>query len=173
MALLFEGFPRKLAPASLKPGRWFATSHKYEAKVCVMTDASDGDNPIVLAFGQYRAQHLDFTPVLLKDLTETLLTIDCDIVFAPAGPAGRLALPLPSRRTSPHGALLQLSGGEFGIGVGGPGGGFTAVSLVSGQVAPAYDLAFDHWSLTLRRGAMEMTLGAYETDARRSARMTG
>jgi hypothetical protein len=173
MALLFEGFPRKLAPASLKPGRWFATSHKYEAKVCVMTDAVDGETPIVLVFGQYRAQHLEFQPVLLKDLTETLLTVDCDIVFAPAGPAGRLALPMPSRRTSPQGALLQLHGGEYGIGVSGPGGGFTAVSLVSGQVVEAYDLAFDHWSLTLRRGAVEMVLGIYETDARRAARLTG
>lgn len=170
MALVFEGFPRLLEPSSLKPGRWFATSFKGETRVCVMTDAAEDRIPIALAFGQHRAQHIEFEPVLLRDFTETLLTLDCDIVFAPAGPAGRLPLPLPSKRKAPHGALLHLAGGEFGIGVAGRGGRFTAVSLTSGHIAERFDLAFDHWSLTLRRGALETVMGVYEPEARRLAR---
>lgn len=173
MALVFEGFPRLLEPSALKPGRWFATSYKLETRVCVMTDAAEDGVPIVLAFGQHKAQHVEFEPVLLKDLTETLLTLDCDIVFAPAGPAGRMALPVPSKRKSPHGALLHLTGGEFGIGIAARGGRFTAVSLASGHIAERYDLAFDSWSLTLRRGTLETLMGVYEPETRRLARLAG
>lgn len=173
MALLFEGFPRLLDPSALRPGRWFATSYKLETRVCVMTDAAEDGVPIALAFGQHKAQHIEFEPVLVRDLTETLLTLDCDIVFAPTGPPGTLPLPLPSRRKSPHGALLHLTGGEFGIGIAARGGRFTAVSLSSGHIAERYDLAFDTWSLTLRRGALETVMGVYEPEGRRLARAAG
>jgi hypothetical protein len=173
MALLFEGFPHLLDPAALKPGRWFATSYRYEPRVCVMTEVSEDSSPIVLAFSQNRPECVDFSPILLRDLQERLLSLDYDIVFAPAGPGGRAPLPLPSRRAKPHGALLQLPGGDYGIGVSGRNGGFTAVSLSTGRVVEVHYLAFDHWSLTLRRGAMELCLGAYESEARRAARAAG
>ena len=59
------------------------------------------------------------------------------------------------------GALLRMRSGDLGLGFAGAAGGLVAVSLSTGLRVEGYDLVFDRWTLSLRRGGAELLVGAF------------
>jgi hypothetical protein len=162
MPVSFEGFPRVVDREAMKPGRWFVAAEGARPLVCFSTEeGGEGGERLVLTFGSTRPETLDFAPTPLKSLVGPLATLEHEVVFAPglAGHSPQLTAPL--RRPFRPGALLRMKSGDLGLGFAGPGGGLTAVSLSSGLRNEGYDLVFDRWTLSLRRGASELLIGAY------------
>ena len=163
MSVLFEGFPRILDRSAIKPGRWFMAASNKGPLLCFMTDAEVEAGAVVLTFRTGRIDQLEFTPALLKDIVGALTTIEDDIVFAPGEGIQKLLLLAPTRRPFPSGALLRLRSGEVGIGFGERlGGELMIISLSSGLRTDGYELVFDRWSLSLRRGAAESLVGHFK-----------
>jgi hypothetical protein len=162
MPVSFEGFPRVIDREAMKPGRWFVAADGARPLICFSTEeGGEGGERLVLTFGTTRPETLDFAPATLKSLVGPLATLEHEVVFAPglAGLSPQLTAPL--RRPFRPGALLRLKSGDLGLGFAGVGGGLTAVSLLSGLRSEGYDLVFDRWTLSLRRGASELLIGAY------------
>jgi hypothetical protein len=162
MPVSFEGFPRVIDREAMKPGRWFVAADGARPLICFSTEeGGEGGERLVLTFGTTRPETLDFAPATLQSLVGPLATLEHDVVFAPglAGHSPQLTAPL--RRPFRPGALLRLKSGDLGLGFAGPSGGLTAVSLLSGLRSEGYDLVFDRWTLSLRRGASELLIGAY------------
>jgi len=161
MPVSFEGFPRVIDREAMKPGRWFVAADGARPLICFSTEEGEGGERMVLSFGTTRPETLDFAPATLQSLVGPLATLEHEVVFAPglAGHSPQLTAPL--RRPFRPGALLRLKSGDLGLGFAGPGGGLTAVSLLSGLRSEGYDLVFDRWTLSLRRGASELLIGAY------------
>jgi hypothetical protein len=161
MPVTFEGFPRIVERAALKPGRWFVAAEGLRPLICFSTDEGEGDERLILTFGTTRPETLDFAPAALKDLTGPLATLEHEVVFAPglAGQSPQLTAPI--RRPFRPGALLRMRNGDLGLGFAGAAGGLVAVSLATGFRTDGYDLVFDRWTLSLRRGQTELLVGAY------------
>jgi hypothetical protein len=161
MPVYFEGFPRVVERAALKPGRWFVAADGARPLICFSTEEGEGDERLVLTFGVTRPEVLDFAPAPLKDLTGPLATLEHELVFAPglAGQSPQLTAPL--RRPFRAGALLRMRSGDLGLGFAGATGGLTAVSLTTGLRVEGYDLVFDRWTLSLRRAGAELLVGAF------------
>ncbi|HEY1751972.1 MAG TPA: hypothetical protein VGG29_11955 [Caulobacteraceae bacterium] len=161
MPVTFEGFPRIVERAALKPGRWFVAAEGARPLICFSTDEGEGEERLVLTFGTTRPETLDFAPAPLKSLTGPLATLEHELVFAPglAGQSPQLTAPL--RRPFRPGALLRMRNGDLGLGFASAAGGLMAVSLASGLRAEGYDLVFDRWTLSLRRGEAELLVGAF------------
>ena len=162
MAVYFEGFPRVVERAALKPGRWFVAAEGARPLICFSTEeGGDGDDRLILTFGTTRPETLDFAPAPLKNLTGPLATLEHELVFAPGLAGHSPQLTAPIRRPFRPGALLRMRSGDLGLGFAGAGGGLVAVSLSSGLRAEGYDLVFDRWTLSLRRGGGELLVGAF------------
>jgi hypothetical protein len=161
MPVYFEGFPRIVERAALKPGRWFVAAEGARPLICFSTDEGEGDERLILTFGTTRPETLDFAPATLKSLVGPLATLEHEVVFAPglAGHSPQLTAPL--RRPFRAGALLRLRNGDLGLGFANPSGGLIAVSLATGVRGEGYDLVFDRWTLSLRRGGGELLVGAF------------
>jgi hypothetical protein len=54
-----------------------------------------------------------------------------------------------------------MRSGDLGLGFAGTGGTLVAVSLNTGLKVDGYDLVFDRWTLSLRRGGGELLVGAF------------
>jgi len=162
MPVYFEGFPRVVERAALKPGRWFVAAEGARPLICFSTEeGGEGDERLILTFGATRPEALDFAPTPLKSLTGPLATLEHELVFAPGLAGHSPQLTAPVRRPFRPGALLRMRSGDLGLGFAGPVGGLTAVSLTSGLRVDGYDLVFDRWTLSLRRGATELLVGAF------------
>jgi hypothetical protein len=162
MPVVFEGFPRVVERAALKPGRWFVAAEGSRPLICFSTDeGGEGDDRLILTFGTTRPEALDFVPAPLKSLTGPLATLEHEVVFAPGLAGHSPQLTAPVRRPFRPGALLRLKNGDLGLGFAGEGGGLIAVSLSNGLRADGYDLVFDRWTLSLRRYQSELLVGAY------------
>ena len=75
----------------------------------------------------------------------------------------------PSTSHHASGALRRLSNGDMGIGFAEKlNGVFLIVSLASGQKVDSYELVFDRWSLSLRRGAATALVGQFRLPGWRS-----
>ncbi|HUZ11746.1 MAG TPA: hypothetical protein VMU93_02700 [Caulobacteraceae bacterium] len=163
MAVLFEGFPRIVERETLRPGRWFVASEGARPLICLATEeGGEGAQRLVLTFGSTRPEALDFAPAPLAALTGPLATLEHEAVFRPglAGQSPQLAAPM--RRALRPGALLRLANGDLGVGIVGQGGGAPViVSLATGARAEGYDLVFERWSLSLRRGGAELLVGSF------------
>ncbi|HEX3406707.1 MAG TPA: hypothetical protein VHS81_05675 [Caulobacteraceae bacterium] len=162
MPVYFEGFPRVVERAALKPGRWFVAADGARPLICFSTEeGGEGDERLILTFGTTRPETLDFAAAPLKDLTGPLATLEHELVFAPglAGHSPQLTAPL--RRPFRPGALLRMRSGDLALGFAGAGGGLIAVSLTTGLRAEGYDLVFDRWTLSLRRAGAELLVGAF------------
>lgn len=162
MPVYFEGFPRVVERASLKPGRWFVAAEGARPLICFSTEEGDeADERLILTFGTTRPETLDFAPAPLKDLIGPLATLEHELVFAPglAGQSPQLTAPI--RRPFRPGALLRMRNGDLALGFAGTSGGLIAVSLTTGLRAEGYDLVFDRWTLSLRRGGAELLVGAF------------
>ncbi|HEY1425277.1 MAG TPA: hypothetical protein VGF50_01270 [Caulobacteraceae bacterium] len=161
MPVYFEGFPRVVERAALKPGRWFVAAEGARPLICFSTDEGEDDERLILTFGTTRPEALDFAPAPLKSLTGPLATLEHELVFAPGLAGHSPQLTAPVRRPFRPGALLRMRSGDLGLGFAAAGGGLTAVSLTSGLRAEAYDLVFDRWTLSLRRSGTELLVGAF------------
>lgn len=162
MPVYFEGFPRIVEREAIKPGRWFIAAEGARPLVCFSTEeGGEAGERLILTFSTTRPETLDFATAALKSLTGPLATLEHDVVFAPGLAGHSPQLTAPIRRPFRPGALLRLKSGDLGLGFAGAAGGLTAVSLSTGLRAEGYDLVFDRWTLSLRRGAVELLVGAY------------
>jgi hypothetical protein len=162
MPVSFEGFPRIVEREAMKPGRWFVAAEGARPLICFSTeDGGEGGDRLILTFGTTRPETLDFAPTSLASLASPLATLEHDVVFAPGLAGHSPQLTAPVRRPFRPGALLRLRNGDLGLGFAGQAGALTAVSLTTGLRAEGYDLVFDRWTLSLRRGAAELLVGAF------------
>jgi len=161
MPVSFEGFPRVVDREAMKPGRWFVAADGARPLICFSTEEGDGGERMVLTFGTTRPETLEFAPTPLKSLIGPLATLEHDVVFAPGLAGHSPQLTAPVRRPFRPGALLRMKSGDLGLGFAAAAGGLIAVSLTSGLRNEGYDLVFDRWTLSLRRGGSELLIGAY------------
>ena len=102
-------------------------------------------------------------PVPVAVLVEPFATVEDDVVFSPGQSEGLPMLVAPQRRAFRPGALLRLSSGDLGIGlVTKVSEARVAVSLTSGMASEGFDLVFDRWSLSLRRGGNQTRIGHHK-----------
>ena len=170
MAVQFEGFPRVLAPSALRPCRWFTATSARGAMLCLMTDIGEEAAATVLSFRPANVDGLDFMPLTVGDLSGAFSSIEDDLVFAPGEGAKALRLQTPSRRPFLSGSLLRLRNGDLGVGYASRlGGELVLVSLASGEKCEGYELVFERWSLSLRRGEAESLIGSFRPPSALSA----
>ena len=85
------------------------------------------------------------------------------MVFAPGEGAEKLRLMAASKKPFPSGALLRLTNGDMGVGFAEKlNGELLIVSLSSGLQCDGFDLVFDRWSLSLRRGDHQALVGYFK-----------
>lgn len=161
MPVYFEGFPRVVEREALRPGRWFVAAEGARPLICFSTDEGEAAERIILTFGSTRPETLDFAPAHLKALTGPLGTLEHELVFAPGLAGQGPHLTAPVRRTFRAGSLLRLRSGDLGIAFASEAGTLIPISLAGGQRAEGVDLVFDRWTLSLRRGSHELTIGAF------------
>lgn len=163
MTVLFEGFPRTLERTALRPGRWFVAAEGLRPILCFATEARDGDDVLALTFGAPHVETVEVVPAAIGALGGPFATVEDEIVFAPGLVEGAPTLIAPSRRTFKSGSLLRLRSGDLGIGfVASRNGEMVIVSLSTGQRAEGFDLVFERWSLSLRRGNAETLIGYFK-----------
>ena len=122
MPVYFEGFPRVVERASLKPGRWFVAAEGARPLICFSTEeGGEADERLILTFGTTRPETLDFATAPLKGLTGPLATLEHELVFAPGLAGHSPQLTAPVRRPFRPGALLRLRNGDLGLGFAGAG----------------------------------------------------
>jgi hypothetical protein len=173
MAVSFEGFPRTLERKALRAGRWFVVAEGVRPVLCFATDIEEGGDRLVLTFRTAGVEIIEFAPSRVSALTAPFASVEDEIVFAPGLNERRPMLVTPGRRSFDNGSLLRLKSGDLGIGVTGKGGGLAIVSLTTGEQSEGFDLVFDRWSLSLRRGAAETLLGYFKPLAYLSERRRG
>jgi hypothetical protein len=162
MPVYFEGFPRVVERAALKPGRWFVAAEGARPLICFSTEeGGDGDERLILTFGTTRPEALDVAPTPLKQLTGPLATLEHELLFAPGLAGHSPQLTAPVRRPFRPGALLRMRSGDLALGFASASGGLVAVSLSTGLRVEGYDLVFDRWTLSLRRAGAELLVGAF------------
>lgn len=160
MSVSFEGFPRTLDRAALRPGRWFVAAEGARALLCLATEPIGAEGPLALVFSPTGVEAIEFSAVSLSALAGPFGTLEDEIVFAPGLAEGRPMLVAPARRAFRSGSLLRLRSGDLGVGFAAPAGGeLVIVSLTTGHQADGFELVFDRWSLLLRRGAAETLIG--------------
>jgi hypothetical protein len=161
LAVVFEGFPRIVDREALRPGRWFVAAEGARPIICFATDEGEGPERLVLTFGSPRPEALDVGPTALKNLSGPLATLEHEVVFTPglAGQSPQLVAPI--RRAFRAGALLRLRSGDLGLGFAAAAGQLAIVSLATGLRSEGFELVFDRWSLSLRRGAAELLVGSF------------
>ncbi len=166
MSISFEGFPRVLDRSALRPGRWFVAAEGLRPILCFATEAMSAEDPIALTFGAPRVEAIDVVPALISSLSGPFGTVEDEVIFSPGmGDRGPM-LVAPTRRAFRSGALLRLKSGDLGLGFSLKAGGeLIVVSLTSGARAEGFDLVFDRWSLSLRRGAAETLIGYFKPAA--------
>ncbi len=170
MPVLFEGFPRILERRALKPGRWFMTASGHGPRLCLLSEVQIEGKALVLTFGLGKLDAIEFNTARLEDIDGPLTSVEDDLVFAPGEGAEKLRLLAPTRRPFLSGSLLRLSNGEMGIGFAESfRGDLMIVSLSSGLGVTGYELVFDRWTLSLRRGGVESLVGHFKGSPRADA----
>ena len=119
-------------------------------------------NGLVLTFGLGRNDTVEFRTQRLSALDGPVTTVEDDVVFAPGEGAEKLRLMAAAKKPFPSGSLLRLANGDMGIGFAEKlNGDLLIVSLSSGLVCDGFDLVFDRWSLSLRRGEHQALVGHF------------
>jgi len=160
MIVAFEGFPRILERSALRPGRWFVAADGLRPILCFTTDIIEGGDTIALTFGAPKVELVDFAHVGLRELAGPFATVEDEIIFAP-GLGEKTMLAAPTRRAFASGSLLRLRNGDLGIGFALKGGQAAIVSFATGERCEGFDLVFERWTLSVRRGAEQSLIGAF------------
>ena len=158
----FEGFPRILEQADLRPGRWFVAAEDLRPVLCFVTDAKEGDDLVALTFSTARVEQIDFAPIGLSRIPGPYGTVEDEILFTPGLSEPGALLLAPVRRSFRGGTLLRLKNGDLGIGFATKTSPLVVASLATGLVAEGHDLVFDRWTLSLRRGATVSVIGHFK-----------
>ncbi|HWA62490.1 MAG TPA: hypothetical protein VG939_14000 [Caulobacteraceae bacterium] len=160
--IVFEGFPRVLERADLRPGRWFVAAEDGRPVLCLVTDVEEGEDLVTLTFSNSRVEQIDFAPIPLSKIPGPYATVEDEILFTPglAEPAPLLTAPI--RRPFRGGTLLRLRNGDIGVGFATRSHELVTVSLASGHRAEGHDLVFDRWTLSLRRGDRTALVGHFK-----------
>ena len=158
----FEGFPRILDKADLRPGRWFVAAEDLRPVLCFVTDAVEGDDLVVLTFSATRVEQIDFAPIGLSRIPGPYGTVEDEILFTPGLAEPGAVLLAPVRRAFRGGTLLRLKNGDLGIGFATKGSPLVVASLETGLVAEGHDMVFDRWTLSLRRGGAVNVVGHFK-----------
>jgi hypothetical protein len=166
MSVVFEGFPRTLERSALRPGRWFVVAEGLRPVLCLATDVEVKGAGIAIAFDASRVEQVTIEAVNLAELAGPFGSIEDDVVFAAGHQESRPSLVAPTRRPVRHGCLVRLRSGDLGVGIGLPEGGSAVVSLTSGVRSEGFELVFERWSLSLRRGSVENLIGHFRPMAR-------
>jgi len=165
MPVHFTAFPRILTAKALKPGRWFMAASSHGAQLCMLTAVGE-ENGLVLMFGLGRTDTVEFKTTRLSAIHGPVTTVEDDVVFAPGEGADKLRLLAASKKPFPSGALLRLANGDMGVGFAEKlNGDLLIVSLTSGAPCDGFDLVFDRWSLSLRRGDHQALVGYFTAGA--------
>jgi hypothetical protein len=163
MAVSFEGFPRTLQRSALRPGRWFVAADGVRPILGLATEVEDLGERLAVVFNLPAVEQVEVVPIPISVLSDPFATVEDDVVFAPGQTEGLPMLVAPLRRTLRNGALLRLSNGDLGIGVAPKASDdVVAVSLTSGLRSNGFDLVFERWSLSLRRGGAETRVGYHK-----------
>ncbi len=163
MPVHFTGFPRPLTPRALKPGRWFMAGTQQGPHLCMLTTVGEESDALVLMFGLGKADTVEFRTARLLTLPGPLSTLEDDVVFEPGEGADKLRLIAAQKKPFPSGALLRLGNGDMGVGFAEKlGGDLLIVSLSNGDRHDNFDLVFDRWSLSLRRGERQALVGHFK-----------
>jgi hypothetical protein len=163
VTVLFEGFPRTLERNALRPGRWFVAADGLRPTLCFATERGQGEDMVILTFSAPRVEMIDVAATTLAALAGPFATVEDEVVFAPGMLDGAPTLIAPSRRNFRSGSLLRLRSGDLGIGfVTDRSGEMLIVSLNTGERVEGFDLVFDRWSLSLRRGGADTLLGYFK-----------
>jgi hypothetical protein len=166
MAIQFTGFPRVLTPKALKPGRWFMAGTSHGVQLCMLTALGGELNGLVLMFGMGRTDTIDFRTQRLPGLAGPLTTVEDEVLFEPGEGAEKLRLQAAVKKPFPSGSLLRLANGDMGVGFAEKlNGELVVVSLTSGLACEGFDLVFDRWSLSLRRGEHKALVGHFKGGA--------
>jgi hypothetical protein len=166
MPVHFTAFPRVLAAKALKPGRWFMAAGSQGPLLCMLTAIGEEANGLVLTFALGRTDTVEFRTARLGSISPPITTVEDDVVFAPGEGAEKLRLIAGAKKPFPSGSLLRLSNGDMGIGFAEKlNGQLMIVSLTSGAACDGFDLAFDRWSLSLRRGDRQALVGYFKGGA--------
>lgn len=174
MAVSFEGFPRTLQRSALRPGRWFVAADGARPMLCFATEVEDAGQRLALVFHVPSVEQVEVSSVPISVLLDPFATVEDEVVFAPGQTEGLPMLVRPLRRTFRNGTLLRLTSGDLGIGVVPKGSGeMVAVSLTSGIRCEGFDLVFERWSLSLRRGGAETRIGYHKPHHLYSERRSG
>jgi hypothetical protein len=162
MAVRFEGFAKVVDRGALRPGRWITAAVGSTPALCFTTAIGEGAARTLLTFRPARVEEVQFQPMALAEVTGQLASVEDEVVFAAGAGAQPVQLLAPSRRPIVSGSLLRLTSGDLGVGFVGSGPGeLRLVSLVTGEEASGFELVFDHWTLSLRRGATESLIGKF------------
>lgn len=162
MTVRFEGFAKVIDRGAVRPGRWIASSIGQAPALCFATGVGSGAGRTMLTFRAARVEEINFAPMTLAEITGQLVSVEDDVVFSAGAGSQPIQLMAASRRPIVSGSLLRLSNGDLGVGYAGSDiGDLKLISLVSGEEAAGFDLVFDHWTLTLRRGAAEALIGRF------------
>ena len=160
MIVAFEGFPRILERSALRPGRWFVAADGLRPILGFTTDIIEAGDTIALTFGAPKVELVDFAHVGLKELAGPFATVEDEIIFAPGlgektmlaalqGEAdAQIAVPQPEQRAAGEGPARR--GGQAAI-----------VSFATGERCEGFDLVFERWTLSVRRGAEQSLIGAF------------
>lgn len=174
MAVRFEGFARVVERSTLRPGRWIAASLGHSAALCFVTAIGVGSTRSVLTFRPARVEEITFAVLPLAEIPSTLVSVEDDVVFSAGSGLHTVQLVAPSIKPFASGSLLRLADGDLGIAYGGPRAGeLKLVSLSSGEEVQGFELVFDHWSLSLRRGSAETLFGRFKGGLDRRISRTG
>jgi hypothetical protein len=163
MPVLFEGFPRAVPASALKPGRWVVAADGLRPLLCFVTDLTEGDEPMAVAFDTPAVETVSVAAVPVSALGELLGTVEDEVVFTPGLLAGSPILVAPARRALRNGVLVRLVSGDLGIVLHPRRSPEPAVvSLTTGERADGVDLVFERWSASLRRGGVATLLGQFK-----------
>lgn len=160
--IAFEGFPRSLERADLRPGRWFVATEDMRPVLCLVTNVEEGEDLVVLTFSSSRVEQIDFAPIPLSKIPGPYATVEDELLFTPGLSEPGPLLSAPIRRPFRAGALLRLRDGEVGIGFAAKSNELVVASLATGERTDGYDLVFDRWTLSIRRGATVAVVGRFK-----------
>ena len=131
--------------------------------LCMLTTVGGEIDALVLLFGLGKADTVEFRTARLPTLVGPLSTLEDDVVFEPGEGADKLRLMAGMKKPFPSGALLRLGNGDMGVGFAERlNGQLLVISLSTGDEHDSFDLVFDRWSLSLRRGDRHALVGHFK-----------
>jgi len=134
----------------------------------MLTAVGGEQNGLVVTFGLGKLDQIEFRAQRLASLGGPFTTVEDELAFTPGEVAEKPRLLAALKKPFPSGSLLRLTDGDIGVGFAEAlNGRLMVVSLSSGLEREGFDLVFDRWSLSIRRGGHEALVGTFRGGLRR------